>query len=179
MQHNGWVLETPTRYEVRSWEVAGPRGLLGRYLNLSSGVWVSQNSRKTSQGVPATPKTNYPHYFSAAHVQDKNTRCPRIYLPLPCSGWSTVSPPCPTVPVSIMVDRQGIVTIPGLGRPSRRPLPSGVMTSPQGRPGMQSGPATPTGQQNIVLYLAICHAQTADNLRIKTLHRHHQDRHFP
>lgn len=115
----------------------------GRYLNLSSGVWVSQNSRKTLQGVPATPKTNYPHYFSAAHVQDKNTRCPRIYLPLPCSGWSTVSPPCPTVPVSIMVDRQGIVTIPGLGRPSRRPLPSGAMTSPQGRPGMHFGTGDP------------------------------------
>lgn len=95
----------------------------GRYLNLSSGVWVSQNSRKTSQGVPATPKTNYPHYLSAAHVQDKNTRCPRIYFPLPCSGWSTVSPPCPTVPVSIMVDRQGIVTIPGLGRPLSRSTP--------------------------------------------------------
>lgn len=145
MQQNGgcYKLRLGMKSGVGKWQGRGV--FSGRYLNLASGVWVSQNSRKTSQGVPATPKTNYPHYFSAAPVQDKNTRCPRIYLPLPCSGWSTVSPPCPTVPVSIMVDRQGIVTIPGLGRPSRRPPPSGAMTSPQGRPGMQSGPATPTG----------------------------------
>lgn len=140
-------------------------------MNLSPGVWVSINQEKhhktsrrrrnstRSRNISGNQNKQKIHILlSAKHMQEKNDlniRCPRIYL-LPCSGWSTISPPRPTVPVSIVVDRQGIVTIPGLGRPSRRPLPYGAMTSPHGRPEKPSGWATPTGYQ---MSSCICHAQ--------------------
>lgn len=116
-------------------------------------VWGSlELLKKTSQDVPATPKPhpkinrNQDNKISTSFSAQNACRRTRTKI-YAVQGYSSsrvlAGPPSPhRVPLSQSASwsiRQGIVTIPGLGRPSRRPLPSGAMTSPQGRPEMQSG----------------------------------------
>lgn len=101
----------------------------------------SRRHRNCIRRSTGTKTTRYPHPSQRkTHAGEQGP----IYA---VQGYSSsrvlAGPPSPhRVPLSQSASwsiRQGIVTIPGLGRPSRRPLPSGAVTSPQGRPEMQSG----------------------------------------